>query len=111
MENPQEKITAENVLLSLREGDINAYMKVYKHYYSRVYSFTLSFLKSEEISRKITTDVFAEIWERRSEVHPDSFGSFLISVCNNHIYKKLRNAFNEEDSRRNLWNKMSSGEN
>ncbi|RNL89858.1 hypothetical protein ED312_06985 [Sinomicrobium pectinilyticum] len=111
MENSQEKISTENVLLSLKEGDINAYMNIYEHYHSRIYSFALSFLKSEDISREITAEVFTEVWERRSEIEPDTFDSFLISVCSNHVYKKLRSTFNENDSRKKLWNRMKPGSN
>ncbi|MGS2739495.1 sigma factor [Sinomicrobium sp. M5D2P17] len=110
MENPQERISTENVLLSLKEGNINAYMIICEQYHSRVYCFALSFLKSEEISREITADVFTEIWERRSEIDTDAFSPFLMSVCSNRVYKKLRSTFNEGDSRESLWNKMNPGE-
>ena len=84
------------LVLLLNNGDREAFQKLYLKYIDRVYSFVLSICKSSELSKDVCHDIFAKIWDNRTDLNSDlSFKSFLYASCKNHVLNIIKRASKE----------------
>lgn len=82
-----------NLILSLKEGDKNAFAKLYDRYKSPLTANLFKLLKSEEITFDILQDLFLKIWENRKNIDPQkSFRSYLFKIAENMVYDYYRKA-------------------
>lgn len=76
-------ITAE-VLTALRDGDHDAFRKVYLHYVTPIKDFLTILTRSEEEAEEITQDVFVNVWEKREKIDPrKSIKGYLYTIARN----------------------------
>jgi len=88
----------ENSLLQgIREGDDNAFSMFYKQYLPIVNKFVLLYVKSPELSKDLTQEIFIKIWEKRGDIPEiDSLKSYLFIIARNHTFTFLKKASAEE---------------
>ena len=53
----------KEVMEQLRNGDSNAFGKVFKHYYKGLCAYSYTFLKDHDTAEEIVQDFFAGLWE------------------------------------------------
>jgi RNA polymerase sigma-70 factor (family 1) len=76
---------------SLSEGNLLAFNTLFREYSNRLYRFALGYLKSEVEAEELVQEVFAKIWEKRSELKEElSFKSYLFTIAFNLIRKHFR---------------------
>ena len=74
-----------------RDGDVNAFEKVYERYVDRLYFYVLKLVKSPEIAEEIVQGVFVKIWEIRSKINLElSFEAFIYRITRNHTLNYLK---------------------
>jgi RNA polymerase sigma-70 factor (ECF subfamily) len=76
---------------SLSRDNVLAFNTLFKRYSSRLYRFSHGYLKSDAESEEIVQEVFAKVWETRSQLkHELSFKSYLFTIAFNVIKKHFR---------------------
>ena len=84
----------ERELLSLlKQGNEQAFEKIYKSYSSRLFGNVFKMVKSETTTQEILQDVFIKIWSNRASIDLDkSFRSYLFRIAENKVYDFFRKA-------------------
>ena len=84
----------ERELLSLlKQGNEQAFEKIYKLYSSRLFGNVFKMVKSETTTQEILQDVFIKIWSNRDSIDLDkSFRSYLFRIAENKVYDFFRKA-------------------
>lgn len=78
-------------LCLFRNGDVNAFGKIYERYVDKLYFYALKFVKSPEIAEEIVQGVFVKIWEIRVKINLElSFDAFLYRITKNHTLNFLK---------------------
>lgn len=90
MKNQQENAYAHDVLELYLPEDDDTFEEMCTMYYPKVYRFVLSFLKSEELSKNVVSEICLEIRERSKDISPDIFDTVIIEVSVKHTYGALR---------------------
>ena len=84
----------EMELLSLlKQGNEQAFEKIYNLYSSRLFGNIYRMVKSESTAQDILQEVFVKIWHNRAAIDPDkSFRSYLFRIAENRVYDFFRKA-------------------
>jgi RNA polymerase sigma-70 factor (family 1) len=81
----------EEILYRVKEGDAEAFSKLYTHFRSPALKFCATLLKDEEEAENIIQEVFARIWDRRLQIKPEqSFQAYLFVSLRNQIFDEFR---------------------
>lgn len=74
---------SDNELLEkLRNGDIDAFDKVFNEYGDRIFGFALSYLKSKEDTEGLVQNVFLKLWENRKNLKKESsLKSYIFTIA------------------------------
>jgi RNA polymerase sigma-70 factor (ECF subfamily) len=85
------------VVLSLKEGDIEAFNYIYKKYHASLYHYALNIVKIPSLAEDIVQEVFLKIWEVRNNIKPQlCFQAYLYKISRNLIFKAIRNIANDK---------------
>ncbi len=72
------------LLVRLKEGDANAFEKIYKTYYNILYAYILEILENRLFVEDVIEDIFVTIWEKRETLSMEvSFKSYLLTSARN----------------------------
>lgn len=83
----------KKLLQELAAGDENAYNSIYEQYGDPVYRVALRYLKSEELAKDVSQDIFILIWEKRSDLlEVQYFKAWLLRIARNECINVLRAA-------------------
>lgn len=92
-----DHINEAELILSLKEGDINAFSQIFDRYGKRLYYFSIGYLKSPEDAEEIVQEVFLKIWNKREEISLlKSFESYLFTIAKNGILNTIRKSKSEQ---------------
>lgn len=95
--NINDYISDADLILSLKEGDMKAFNKIFDRYGKRLYHFSLGYLKSSANAEEIVQDVFLKIWSNREELSVQkSFESYLFTIAKNGILNTIRKSNSEQ---------------
>jgi RNA polymerase sigma-70 factor (family 1) len=80
-------------LLELAAGDENAYKSMYELYGDVVFRLAVKYVKSEELAKDVSQDIFIKIWEKRDKL-PEVryFQAWLLQIARNESINVLRAA-------------------
>lgn len=84
----------EQVLVSrLRQGDREAFLRLYQAYKVPLGYRLLQLLKNEVFAEELLQDLFLQIWEQREQIDPTrSFRAYLYRIAANMAYNFMRRA-------------------
>ena len=86
---PDEK----ELLALLKQGNEQAFEKIYNLYSPRLFGNIYRMVKSESTTQEILQDTFIKIWSGRDSIDPDkSFRSYLFRIAENKVYDFFRKA-------------------
>jgi len=81
----------ERLVARFRNGDMEAFRKIYESFCEPLYRFAYSYLKDSFEAEEIVQDVFLKVWEKRAEVDEQkSFKSYLYRITVNKIFNELK---------------------
>lgn len=84
------------VILSLKEGNTEAFNYIYKKYNASLYRYALSIVKVPSIAEDIVQDVFLKIWEVRENINLSlSFQAYLYKISRNMVFKTVKKMAND----------------
>lgn len=90
---PDSALQEKEILILLKQGEVEAFEKIYHLYSPRIYGKLLKLLKSVPQTEEILQDVFLKIWEHRASIDPEkSFRAFLFKIAENKVYDFFRKA-------------------
>ncbi|MFV0506904.1 MAG: RNA polymerase sigma factor [Bacteroidales bacterium] len=90
MKSKQETVDAQ-LVLKLKEGEVQAFNSLFKTYSSKLYVFALGYLKSKEDAEGLVQEVFIKVWDKRTSLKPElSFKSFIFTIAYNIVKKTFR---------------------
>lgn len=79
------------ILRQLKDGNINAFRKIYMAYSERLFHFASSYLKNTFEAEEIVQEVFIQVWEMRNEIDPDrSFSSLIHRMTVNRVFNQMK---------------------
>ncbi|WP_234364045.1 RNA polymerase sigma-70 factor [Lunatibacter salilacus] len=81
----------QDLLISLRQGDIKAFDELYHRYAKKLMAFALKFFTNKEIAEEAVQEIFIRIWERRRELDENkSFKSYLFQAVKFYMFNYIR---------------------
>ncbi len=84
---PEEK----NILKRFKEGDPDAFDKIFEKYYRKVYAFSLNNFRNKEDAEEAVQDVFYILWKDRAKLKElKDLEAWIFSLCLNIIRKHFR---------------------
>lgn len=84
------------LVIRLKNGDHDAFEKLYNKYWGQVYNFCRLYMKSMGDTKEIVQQVFVKIWEAKSLMREDdNFKGFLFVITRNLIFNTNKKTFNE----------------
>lgn len=85
------------LVLRLKEGDNQAFEKLFHRYHKKVFYFALRYNNSREDAEGVVQDVFIKIWNERKSLKEDlSFNSYVFTITKNHLFNINRKKLNEK---------------
>ena len=63
---------------------------LFDRYWSTVYSSSFRYLQDRERCEEITHDIFLNIWQKRANLHIESFPAYLRASARYQVYKELK---------------------
>ena len=83
----------EELLKALKDGDEEAFLKIYEAYWYKVFHIAYKRLRNKDIAEELTQDLFLKLWERRRDLRPHKLANYLfVSIRNSvidHIHSRL----------------------
>ena len=78
-------------LQDLKNGDKEAFEKIYWMYRKPVYGMAYRYLKVHELAEDAVQDVFFKLWEKRDTLDIEKpFEPFLFSILKNHVLNMIK---------------------
>jgi RNA polymerase sigma-70 factor (family 1) len=73
----------EEILKALRDGDEEAFLKIYETYWYQVFKIAYKRLGKKDVAQELTQDLFLKLWEKRGELKPLKLANYLsVSIKN-----------------------------
>ena len=87
----------KELLLLLKQGDEQAFVKLYDQYSVRILKKLIKLLKDDEIAKELLQDVFLKVWEKRENLNPEkNFRAFLFRITENLVMDFFRRVASEK---------------
>jgi RNA polymerase sigma-70 factor (ECF subfamily) len=85
------KLTDDELIVLLKEDELNAFREVYNRYWKKLYGFAYRRLKNPTLVEEILQDFFTKIWIKRQTVNiKSSLALFLFGSVKNEIFDFYR---------------------
>ena len=92
-----DKDCIQNIVVRVREGNQDAFTRLYNMYWWKVYHFTQLYITSNAESEEIVQDVFIKLWNSRSSLdEKKSLEGYLFMITRNTLFNYNRKTINEE---------------
>ncbi len=73
----------EKILKALKEGNEEAFLKIYDQYWYKIYLIAYKRLKRKDIAEELTQELFLKLWEKRFNLKPQKIENYLsVSIKN-----------------------------
>lgn len=87
----------QDILVQLKEGNHDAFSKLYTIYWSQVYNFCRLYIQSVDDCKEVVQQVFVKVWESRSLIKKEeNFKGFLFIITRNIVFNLSKKSFNED---------------
>ena len=74
-----------------KQDDLNAFKSLHAMYYAQLCDFVFSYLKTKELCEEVISDVFFNIWHKRTELKDiRNIKSYLYTCSRNHSIDQIR---------------------
>lgn len=84
------------LLIKLKEGDEQAFSRLYQLNVKRVYAYACNLLKSPVLAEDVVQDTFIKLWETAAFIQPDRpLQPYLFTIARNKSLNLLRRATRE----------------
>ncbi|WP_437920527.1 RNA polymerase sigma factor [Sphingobacterium sp. LRF_L2] len=97
--------TDENTLICLlKQGDPDAFNRIYNHYSRKLFLHILKMAKDQDIAEELLQDVFMKVWDNRVSLDPtQSFQAWLYTIARNTVYSYYRQVAKDQRLQEQLY--------
>lgn len=89
------KMTHQELIQKLKNGDEEAFSSIYKLYWEKVYNFSRLYLMSSDDVAEIVQETFIKLWETKHLIDEEQpFEGFLFVITRNQIFNFSRKQLN-----------------
>ncbi len=82
MFNPDNE---EEILCALKDGDEEAFLKIYETYWHEVFQVAYRRIGKKDIAEELTQELFLKLWERRHVLRPLKIRNYLLVSIKNAV--------------------------
>jgi RNA polymerase sigma-70 factor (ECF subfamily) len=106
---------SDNLLIDLKNGNKNAFARVFSIYNSRLTYFAKAYVIDEEVALDLVQDAFLKLWENRKKLKDSTLpGAYLYTVTRNNCLNYLKHLkveakYHEKVTRNNLELELNYG--
>lgn len=86
--NRYQEQTDANVIMSLREGDKDAFAEIYNRYWKKLLAIAYHHCKDKITAEEIVQEVFIGLWNRRNELYIDHVNAYLATAVKLSVFKQ-----------------------
>ncbi|WP_373492570.1 RNA polymerase sigma factor [Aquiflexum sp.] len=87
----QSRHSEQELLVLLRQGDINAFDELYEQYVKKMMAFALTFFPNKELAQDAVQDIFIRVWEKRKDLDDSkNFKTYLFQAVKFYMYNYIR---------------------
>lgn len=87
----QPAYSDKELIRRLKQGNIEAFNRIFYAYSSKLYHFGYGYLKSKEDAEEMVQEIFSTIWDKRADIKEEYlFRSYLFSIAFNYVKKHFR---------------------
>jgi RNA polymerase sigma-70 factor (ECF subfamily) len=80
-----------NIVYSLKNGDNEAFSRIYRMSFKPLYDYSYKYLKNNQDAEEIVQNLFLKIWEKRIEINENlSFKSYLFQIASNDVSNLIK---------------------
>jgi len=110
---PLDNLNTDRILLQhVANGDKAAFRQLFDLYKLRLYSFVLQMTHSKVDAEEIVQDVFAKLWEIRTDlVQVDYPGKYIYTIARNKTLNHLAKLARDRQLLQQVWLNMSQADN
>lgn len=84
------------LIIKLKEGDKDAFSKIYDRYYPKVLKFSQLYILSSNQVADVVQEVFIKLWDKRKTLDENrGIEGYLFIITRNLVFNFERNHFNE----------------
>jgi len=83
-----KSLSDPELILAIINNDEKAFNELFERYWARVYVVACKYVKDEELSLEITHDIFLNIWNKRHQLHINSFKNYVLTAASYHGLRK-----------------------
>ena len=92
----------------IKEGDVKAFERIFRHYYTPLYLYAFSITGQKEVSEEIVQDIFYIIWKEKEKIQiVRAVKSYLYQAVKNHSLHYLKHLHVREQYRSNILKQSS----
>lgn len=93
----------DKLLVSIKNGDRDAFVIFYEKYFKHLYNFCLKYLHDQAEAEEIVQETFIAIWENRTKIDPQQIAAaYLISIARNKIFDAVKHKYTVIKHRENI---------
>jgi len=87
----------EKLIGLLKQGDKDAFTRLYEMYWRQVYNFSRLYLTNQSAAEEVVQEVFVKIWESHDFIKEgENFKGLLFIITRNLIFNQHRKSVNED---------------
>lgn len=87
----------EKLIIRLKQGDKDAFTRLYEMYWRQVYNFGRLYLTNQSAVEEVVQEVFVKIWESHDFIREgENFKGLLFIITRNLIFNQHRKNLNED---------------
>jgi RNA polymerase sigma-70 factor (family 1) len=80
----------EELLCLLKDGDSQAFKEIYRRYWKQLYLIAFEKLRSKDVAKELTQDIFLSLWEKRKDSHILNLKHYLLKSIKYKIINYIR---------------------
>ncbi|MCW9705312.1 RNA polymerase sigma factor [Fodinibius salsisoli] len=84
------RISDQQLVQKIRDGDREAFKKLYDRYHKQLYFLAKRYLKDQYLAEDAVQDIFIKIWNKRAKLRESSLKGYLFAMMKNHLIDTIR---------------------
>ena len=77
----------QNLLHRLRQGDEQAFVIIYNHYWKKLYYVAYKKIENQSAAEEVVQDVFLNLWTKRESLNIESLPAYLAAMVRYGVYR------------------------
>jgi RNA polymerase sigma-70 factor (family 1) len=89
---PDSNVTDSELFEAITLDNEKAFNQLFERHWFKVFSVAYRYVKDEESALETTHDIFLNIWEKRHQLHINTFKNYIVTAASYHGIRKRQTA-------------------